>query len=1100
MIPALSMCQELADIVALASTLEERLTDKNLVCDKQDNERNKEDIEARLETWCHVVTGGNWDLFRQRLAWGGLNLDQLRKVLGTVSLHKDTPLPSWASTIEAVIDMTRTWPEPGESLSNRQTRCLLTSDPLPFEEVLLPFIAVAQQRVMEHNATISQLFGHEALAVLERTLLKHLSITAGQALYLEFSIRRAQSLSSLTRFMIEQQESAGRELYDEFIGDMLSTGLLPFFQHYPVLARVLATITDCWVETTVELAQRLACDSLVLEEMFGIDRHHQRVTGIQADLSDPHRGRRSVFVLTFASGQKLVYKPKDLGIEKAYNQFLHWCNEQGLPLAFKVLRVVERAGYGWVEYIERQRCQHEDEVKRYFQRAGMLLCLVYALQGTDCHQENLIAHNEYPVLIDAEALMQHHARLESFSDGAQAQLLAHEVVSDSVLHTGLLPSWQISQDEQQVYDISGLRGPDEYMHEIEANRWLSINSDSMTLQRKKVRVEPAVEESSQSGIPLRLAEHREEVIAGFTQFYQFLLHKKAQLLQIGSPLYLFQRQPLRLIYRNTHVYGALEYKLRAPRYLRNGVDRSIQLEALVIAVLPTPDIPWQDRERSRWWPVFAEEQREMQQMDIPFFNTSSDSDALLLPSGQRIEGCFQEPSFDRAIARFNELSPQDMQRQVSFIAGSLYSLVARDPALPLAYKISSLDLDTPVAERMNEHLLAHALRIGRQMEQNALHAQDGSISWIIPQYMFKSKRYQFQPIASDLYSGSCGIALFLSALAHISADMSFKKLALGAIQSLRNGLRTFGPLIAKDLGLGAASGMASLIYTFVRISQLLDEPSLLDDARHAATLITYEEITNDQSVDIFAGVAGTILGLLTLYAIVPDQELLEKARACGERVLQTRVPGQNGYRAWPERFGKLLTGFSHGAAGIAYALLRLYTVTGENKYRAAAQEGIAYEDSMFLPQINNWPDLRSTIPNDFRVAWCHGAPGIGLARVGGLPVLAHEQIYQDIEIALRRTEEEGLQSLDHLCCGNMGRIEFLLTASQVLARPECLETARRTLWRIIQEVERTGRFALDPLLPPQVNHFGFFQGTAGSGYMLLRMIDPATLPSVLLWQ
>ena len=53
---------------------------------------------------------------------------------------------------------------------------------------------------------------------------------------------------------------------------------------------------------------------------------------VEPSLSDPHRGRRTVMTLTFASGQKLVYKPKDLGMEQSYYRLLSWFNERNVPL------------------------------------------------------------------------------------------------------------------------------------------------------------------------------------------------------------------------------------------------------------------------------------------------------------------------------------------------------------------------------------------------------------------------------------------------------------------------------------------------------------------------------------------------------------------------------------------------------------------------------------------------------------------------------------------------------------------------------------------------------------------------------------------------
>ena len=113
--------------------------------------------------------------------------------------------------------------------------------------------------------------------------------------------------------------------------------------------------------------------------------------------------------LTFASGRKLVYKPKDMGTEAAYHRLLAWLNERGAPLPFKVLEVLDRSTHGWVEFVEHLPCRDRDEARRYYERAGMLLCLFYVLEGTDCHYENIIASGEYPVLIDTETLMHHRA-------------------------------------------------------------------------------------------------------------------------------------------------------------------------------------------------------------------------------------------------------------------------------------------------------------------------------------------------------------------------------------------------------------------------------------------------------------------------------------------------------------------------------------------------------------------------------------------------------------------------------------------------------------------------------------------------------------------
>ena len=113
--------------------------------------------------------------------------------------------------------------------------------------------------------------------------------------------------------------------------------------------------------------------------------------------------------------------------------------------------------------------------------------------------------------------------------------------------------------------------------------------------------------------------------------------------------------------------------------------------------------------------------------------------------------------------------------------------------------------------------------------------------------------------------------------------------------------------------------------------------------------------------------------------------------------------------AWPNpALGKQpLAGFSHGVAGIAYALLELAVATGDERYRTAALAALDYERALFDAVHQNWPDLRETQTlktetnsaqgSVFVTAWCHGAPGIGLSRLAMLrhrTIAAHARKYR----------------------------------------------------------------------------------------------------------
>ena len=132
------------------------------------------------------------------------------------------------------------------------------------------------------------------------------------------------------------------------------------------------------------------------------------------------------------------------------------------------------------------------------------------------------------------------------------------------------------------------------------------------------------------------------------------------------------------------------------------------------------------------------------------------------------------------------------------------------------------------------------------------------------------------------------------------------------------------------------------------------------------------------------------------------------------------------------------------------------------------------------------------------VSWCHGAPGIGLARLGSLEILDTEEIRQDAEVALQTTHKYGLQGVDHLCCGNFGQIEVLLVAAKTLGREELFKTAHLQASVVMALAEQKGAYKLFGNLPASVFSPSFFQGTAGIGYGLLRLAYPKILPSVLM--
>ncbi len=272
---------------------------------------------------------------------------------------------------------------------------------------------------------------------------------------------------------------------------------------------------------------------------------------------------------------------------------------------------------------------------------------------------------------------------------------------------------------------------------------------------------------------------------------------------------------------------------------------------------------------------------------------------------------------------------------------------------------------------------------------------------------------------SDFYDGATGIGLFLLALARKTGRADFHEIGRQAFAPLRRQLAARQKLERDERIHGGAEGLASCLYPLVAGAALGECPDLLDSAEQFATQLTQQLIEADRQFDLVAGTSGTILGLLALHDAGRPIGL-EKALACGRHFLAHVAPPNS--RTKPTR----LAGLSHGASGVAVALARLGRASARAEFLDAASSWVAYEDALFDKAHGNWPDLRlvsDAQPNaDFTVcSWCHGATGIGFARLG-----MAQQTGLDMTRAIRRTITEPLADADSLCCGNFGRISFLL--------------------------------------------------------------------------
>ena len=228
----------------------------------------------------------------------------------------------------------------------------------------------------------------------------------------------------------------------------------------------------------------------------------------------------------------------------------------------------------------------------------------------------------------------------------------------------------------------------------------------------------------------------------------------------------------------------------------------------------------------------------------------------------------------------------------------------------------------------------------------------------------------------DLYYGNAGTLMFLHELNRAAGREEYA-------EAIRRGVCFLDENLPNVKLYGLYDGVAGIAFS---LSQLSDNPDAsavcskaIDDLIAGAKKQTNGGIRWNDDNDIISGSAGIGLTLLSLGQELHRAELVNLAVQAGTDLLARSMPTAHG-RYWLHEIGaeKQYPNFSHGTAGIAYFLLKLYEQTDEKRFMDAAIDGANYLKS--IASLN--PPTRCLLAHElpeqndlFYLGWCHGPAG-----------------------------------------------------------------------------------------------------------------------------
>lgn len=358
-------------------------------------------------------------------------------------------------------------------------------------------------------------------------------------------------------------------------------------------------------------------------------------------------------------------------------------------------------------------------------------------------------------------------------------------------------------------------------------------------------------------------------------------------------------------------------------------------------------------------------------------------------------------------------------------------------------------------------------------------------------------------VGTTLYSGSPGVVLFMLELHHATKDPAY-------LADARAGADELVARLASEKQTGLYTGIAGVGFTLGEVHRATGEQkyrdgmagvvrALTDRAQAAGAGVQWSEVT-----DIIGGNAGTGLFLLHAATYLGDPAARPLAAKAADRLIEVGIPEHGGLKWMMEpTFARLMPNFSHGTAGIAYFLARVYEETKDRKYLDASLAGARYlqaiaktDGDICLIQHNQPQGLEL-----YYLGWCHGPVGTArlwrqLAKVTGDAVWdawVDKSARGILRSGIPEKLTDGFWNNVSQCCGSAGVGQFFLDLHGARANPAYLAFAKRMTEDLLTRGTRDEKglrwvqaeHRVQPTL--LVAQTGYMQGAAGIGMWLLRL-------------